>query len=126
MEIIKCRFHALAEADQERVIGRTKPDSVELEGEGMPADSHVSRTDLKQDGVAMKLYRRSAPIGSVDAHGLYFLGFACDPLRFEVILNSMFGASGAGAHDRLMEFSRATTGSFYFAPSENELQEFLA
>ena len=45
-------FHALAENEQERVIGRTKPDSIELQGDEMPPDSHVSRTDLKVDGVS--------------------------------------------------------------------------
>ncbi len=35
-------------------------------------DSHVSRTDVS----SAKIYRRSAPIGSVAEHGLYFLAFA--------------------------------------------------
>ncbi len=89
-------FGALAVAEQERVIGRTKPDSVELEGEAMPADSHVSRTDVTEDGVALKIYRRSAPFGLVGEHGLYFLAFSCDPARFDVLLASMFGATGDG------------------------------
>lgn len=114
-------FHALPVAEQERVIGRTKPDSVELEGEAMPADSHVSRTDVAQDGVALKIYRRSVPFGLVGEHGLYFLAFSCDPVRFEVLLARMFGASGDGAHDRLTEFSRPVTSSYWFAPSEESL-----
>ncbi len=59
-------------ADQERAIGRTKPDSIELEGDAMPPDSHVSRTDLKRDGEAVKIYRRSCPVGTVRDAGLYF------------------------------------------------------
>ena len=114
-------FHALPVAEQERVIGRTKPDSVELEGEAMPADSHVSRTDVTQDGVALKIYRRSAPFGTVGEHGLYFLAFSCDPARFDVLLARMFGASGDGVHDRLTEFSRPVTSSYWFAPSEESL-----
>lgn len=119
------KFCALPVDEQERVIGRTKPDSIELEGDAMPLDSHVSRTDLKRDGVALEIYRRSAPIGTLREHGLYFLAFACDPTRFEILLESMFGVSGDGVHDRLIEFSRATTGAFYFAPSREELRAAL-
>jgi putative iron-dependent peroxidase len=114
-------FHALTVAEQERVIGRTKPDSVELEGDAMPPDSHVSRTDVTQDGVALKIYRRSAPFGTVGTHGLYFLAFACDPLRFDVQLARMFGTAGDGLHDRLVEFSRPLTSSYWFAPSQESL-----
>lgn len=119
-------FSALPIEGQERVIGRTKPDSVELEGEAMPGDSHVSRTDLERDGVALKIYRRSAPFGTVGEHGLYFLAFACDPARVEEQLSSMFGCSGDGLHDRLLAFSTATTGAFYFAPSREDLEAALS
>ena len=122
-ELVK--FHALPVEEQERVIGRTKEDSVELEGDAMPPDSHVSRTDLTRDGVPMKIYRRSAPIGTVREHGLYFLAFACDPMRFEVLLESMFGGSGDGMHDRLTGYSTPTTGTFLFAPDRNALNAAL-
>jgi putative iron-dependent peroxidase len=114
-------FRALPIAEQERIIGRTKPDSIELEGEAMPADSHVSRTDVTKDGVALKIYRRSVPFGNVTEHGLYFLAFSRDPTRFDVLLARMFGASGDGVHDRLIEFSRPLTSSNWFAPSEESL-----
>lgn len=119
-------FHRLPVVEQERVIGRTKPDSEELKGDAMPRDSHVSRTDLKKGGVALELYRRSAPIGTVGEHGLYFLAFARDPERFQLLLESMLGASGDGVHDRLMDFSKATSGSLYFAPSQADLEAALA
>lgn len=115
------RFGALDVADQERVIGRTKPDSIELQGDAMPPDSHVSRTDAKVDGVAQKLYRRSFPYGSVAEHGLYFLAFACDLERFDVLLRRMYGVWHDGLSDRLTDFSRAVTGSYWFAPSLDSL-----
>ena len=111
-------FAALPVADQERVIGRTKPDSVELEGDAMPPDSHVARTDLS----AAKIYRRSAPFGSATEKGLYFLAFACDIGRFDLLLRSMYGADGDGVRDHLTFYSRAVTGSYWFAPSEEELE----
>ncbi len=116
-------FHALDQGAQERVIGRTKPDSVELEGDAMPPDSHVSRTDLKQDGEGVKIYRRSAPFAKMCEHGLYFQAFACALERFDLLLSSMFGTTGDGVHDRLIEFSQPTSGSYYFAPSQQDIEK---
>lgn len=118
-------FQALPVNMQEKIIGRTKQDSVELEGDAMPHDSHVSRADAKVDGVAMKIYRRSAPFGNVSEHGLYFLAFACDPYRFQIQLERMTGATEDGVHDKLMEYSKPVTGSYWFAPSIEDLQKML-
>ena len=117
------KFSALAVAAQEAVIGRTKADSIELEGDDMPPDSHVSRTDVEKDGVAMKVYRRSAPYATLAKHGLYFLAFARARERHQIQLERMFGVSGDGLHDRLIEYSRADTGSYLFAPGERALVE---
>lgn len=114
-------FNGLAVDDQQRVIGRTKPDSIELEGDAMPPWSHVSRTDVKVDGVAQKIYRRSAPYGTPSEHGLYFIAFARDIGRFQVQLERMFGVSGDGEYDHLIDYSRALTGSYWFAPSAPDL-----
>ena len=112
------KFKALDVATQEAVIGRTKADSIELEGDDMPPDSHVSRTDVEKDGIALKVYRRSAPYATLAKHGLYFLAFARARERHQIQLERMFGVSGDGLHDRLIEFSRADTGSYLFAPGE--------
>lgn len=87
-------FGALPVADQERVIGRTEADSIELTGNAMPPDSHVSRTDIKHGGEAVKIYRRSSPVGRVADAGLYFLAFSADPDRFRWLLESMYGLAG--------------------------------
>lgn len=114
-------FHALSQREQEDVIGRTKPDSIELDDARMPENSHVSRSDVKINGEAQKLYRRSVPYGGVLEHGLYFLAFSCDIQRFDHILASMFGVSGDGVHDHLTDFSTPVSGSYWFAPSAAEL-----
>ncbi len=119
-------FRAQPVAEQEWVIGRTKADSIELEGAAMPADSHVSRSDVSLDGVAQKIYRRSTPFGGVAEHGLYFLAFARELSRFDVQLRRMFGASEDGLRDRLTEFSKPVTGSYWFAPSEDALMRLGA
>ena len=115
-------FGALPVPDQERVFGRTKADSVELPGDAMPEDSHVSRTDLP----GTKIWRRSAPVGGVRDPGLFFLAFGADVERFQTLLSSMFGLTGDGRHDRMLKFSKPVTGSFYYASSTAELAAAFA
>lgn len=109
-------FNALPVADQERVIGRTKADSIELAGDAMPPNSHVSRTDIKRAGQAVKIYRRSAPVGGVRDPGLYFLAFSADWNRFRWLLDSMYGLADPGLRDRLLSYSKPISGSFFYAP----------
>ncbi len=119
-------FHALPVVEQERTIGRTKADSVELTGDAMPADSHVSRTDAVCGGVAQKIYRRSFPWGGAAEHGLYFLAFSCEASRLEFLLRRMFGATADGVRDRLTAFSKPVSGALWFAPSLEELDRLSA
>lgn len=110
-------WNALPVDEQEQIIGRTKPDSVEFEGDALADNSHVGRADVKVDGVTQKIYRRSFPYGTAGENGLYFVAFTHSPSRFEVILSRMFGVSGDGIHDRLIQFSTPQTGACWFAPS---------
>lgn len=123
------RFHALDAAEQERIIGRTKADSVELGGDVMPADSHVSRVGMEdENGQEIEVYRRSVPWGNSTEAGLVFVGFTDELVKLDNMVRSMFGVpvddgSGDGAaaseatHDRLTDFSVARTGNYFFAPS---------
>lgn len=115
------KFEAVSVPDQDRIIGRTKPDSIELEGDAKPPDSHVSRTDVKLDGTAMKIYRRSANFGGECEKGLYFIAFSCDPMRFDVLLQRMFGRWKDELHDQLVHYSSPVSGSYWFAPSQEDL-----
>ena len=112
--------------EQEGIVGRTKVDDIELEGAAMLDDSHVSRTDASEDGVALKVWRRSSPFGSVSEHGLYYVAFACDIHRFDVQLRRMYDLVGDGLHDRLIEFSEAVSGAYWYAPGAAELQKLAS
>lgn len=116
------KFEAIPEAEQEAVVGRTKYDDIELEGDAMPPNSHVSRTDVDVDGVAQKVYRRSAVIGTAATHGLYFISFACDLSRHDIQLRRMYGMTEDGLTDRMIEFSEAVTGSYFYVPSRAGLK----
>ena len=119
-------FLALPVREQERTIGRTKADSIELRGAAMPGDAHVRRTDAVRDGVAQTIYRRSFPYGGIAEHGLYFLAFSCEAARHEFLLRRMFGATEDGIRDRLTSFSKTLTGALWFAPSLEELERLSA
>lgn len=116
----QCPLH-----QQEQIVGRTKIEDIELEGDDMPSDSHVSRTDVKVDGKAMKIFRQSSPYGSATDNGLYFLSFSCELARFQIQLERMFGMTEDGLHDRLIEHSKALTSSYWFAPSIEDLNNLL-
>ena len=92
----------------------------------MPPNSHVSRTDLKVDGVAQKIWRRSMPYGTPARHGLYFFAFARAPSRIQVQLDSMYDVSGTGVYDQLLDYSQAISGAFWFAPAQGDLDDLLA
>lgn len=118
-------FNQLSIHEQQQVIGRTKSDNIELEGDDMPPTSHVSRTDVKINGVGQKIYRRSTPYGGADEHGLYFLAFACDVDRISIQLERMLGNTGDGYSDHLMKYSTALTGAYWFMPSQADLETLL-
>jgi putative iron-dependent peroxidase len=120
-------FGALPVADQERVIGRTKAESIELEGDAKPRTAHIARVEIEDEaGVELPIYRRSVPYGTVAEHGLYFVAFSADRTRFDTMLGRMFGTSGDGQHDRLTDFSRPVSGAYYFAPPMNLLADLPA
>lgn len=118
-------FNQLSVPEQEQVIGRTKVESIELRGAAMPPTSHVSRTDVKIDGVGQKIYRRSTPYGNAEDHGLYFIGIACDESRIRIQLERMLGNTDDGHSDALMRYSRATTGAYWFLPSKPDLEVLI-
>lgn len=116
-------FDALPEETQERVIGRTKADSVEFDDATMPADSHVSRTKVLQDGEELKIFRRNVPYGNVSEHGTLFIGFSADQSRMHRMLEQMAGIDG-GPRDALTRYSTPLTGAYYFVPAVQSLARF--
>ena len=109
-------WESLSDAEQERVIGRTKPASVELDDK--PADSHVASTDQDTFG---KIFRRNMPFGTVTDHGTMFVGFCADQRPLVAMLESMAGLT-SGARDALTRYTRPLTGAYYFIPSTEALR----
>ena len=112
------RFDALPEDEQERVFGRTKVDSVELDDDVRPANAHISRVVIEDDdGEEREIYRRSTPFGSAVEQGLNFVAFSNDLELYAEMLRRMYGLDDEGIVDRVTEFSTPTRAAFYFAPS---------
>ena len=109
-------WEALADGDQERVIGRRKADSVELDDK--PADSHVASTDQDTFG---KIFRRNMPYGTVTDHGTMFVGFCAQQEPLQKMLESMAGLDD-GTRDALTRYTRAVTGAYYFVPSTESIR----
>lgn len=110
------QWEALPVGQQERIMGRTKPDSIELENK--PSDSHVARTDQDEFG---KIFRRNMPYGNVEDHGTVFVGFSADQKRLSRMLDSMAGLI-TGTRDALTRFTQPLTGSYYFVPAVESLR----
>ena len=110
-------WEALSVADQERAIGRTKADSVELDDR--PTDSHVASTDQDRFG---KIFRRNMPYGTVTDHGTMFVGFSSTQRPLLTMLESMAGLAG-GVRDALTRYTRPLTGAYYFVPSTDALRD---
>ena len=55
--------------------------------------------------------------------GTLFIGCSADPGRIDTMLSRMFGTSGDGLIDHLINYSTAVTGSYYFVPRMDHLTE---
>lgn len=120
------KWTTLAIPAQEDVIGRRKADSEELPDELKPETSHAARSNLEVDGEELKIVRQSLPYGNTSEHGLFFIAYCRTPDIPEQMLARMMGTSGDGVYDRLMDFSRAVSGAYFFAPSVPMLRELAA
>lgn len=119
-------WRALSVEEQERVIGRTKLDDFELPDEVKPADSHVEvNTLIDPDGTERQILRGNMPFGSVreGVFGTYYIAYAATPSVTERMLTRMFLGTEEAAYDRILDFSVAHTGTSFFAPTVDFLDD---
>jgi putative iron-dependent peroxidase len=119
-------WNALSVEAQEMVIGRTKLSDIELDDADKPADSHVATTTIVDpDGTERQILRDNMPFGSIGRgeFGTYFIGYARSPSVTERMLERMFLGYPAASHDRILDFSTAVTGTLFYAPSSDFLQD---
>ncbi|MEU6719589.1 Dyp-type peroxidase [Nonomuraea sp. NPDC046802] len=111
---------------QEMVIGRRKLSDIELDDTVKPADSHVAMTTIVDpDGTEHQILRDNMPFGEVGRgeFGTYFIGYARTPAVTERMLERMFLGDPPARHDRILDFSTALTGTLFFVPSADFLDD---
>ena len=120
-------FNELSVADQERVFGRTKEDSVQLPDDQMPETSHVSRNTIHDsDGNERHIYRRNTQFAKATEAGSLFIGCAAETDRIDIMLDRMFGVGADGnVIDSFLHYSTPVTGAYYWAPAMQSLEAVL-
>jgi porphyrinogen peroxidase len=119
-------WDALPVEEQERAIGRTKLSDIEFSDELKPANSHVAlNTIVDETGEEHQIMRFNMPFGRVGAgeFGTYFIGYARTPDVIEQMLTNMFIGKPPGNSDRILDFSTALTGSLFFVPAIDFLDD---
>ncbi|MFZ0016096.1 MAG: Dyp-type peroxidase [Acetobacteraceae bacterium] len=117
-------WNTLPIEQQEKIIGRTKLSDIELDDAVKPTSAHNALTTIMEDGKQLEIVRDNMPFGDVGKgeFGTYFIGYARSPHRIEQMLENMFVGQPPGNYDRLLDFSRAITGTLFFVPSATFLE----
>ena len=119
-------WNALTTEEQERVIGRHKLSDIEIPYELKAPDSHVALNTIEDaDGNERKILRSNMPFGSPGSQefGTYYIGYAASLSVTEQMLQNMFIGDPPGNTDRILDFSTAITGTQFFAPSADFLDD---
>jgi porphyrinogen peroxidase len=119
-------WNALPVEEQERVIGRTKMSDIELPDDVKPSNSHVAEnTIIGPDGTQRQIVRENMPFGTVGRgeFGTYFIGYSATPAITEQMLENMFIGNPPGNTDRVLDFSTAVTGTLFFVPTIDFLDD---
>ncbi len=117
-------WNGLSVEAQEEAIGRRKLSNIELSDDAKPSNSHVAlNTIFDPDGTQRQILRDNMAFGTIGQgeFGTYFIGYAATPTVIERMLENMFIGNPPGNHDRVLDFSRAVTGSLFFVPTADFL-----
>lgn len=109
---------------QERIVGRAKLSNVELDDAVKPTYAHNALTTIEENGKQLEIVRDNMPFGDAGKgeFGTYFIGYARSPQRIEQMLTNMFVGRPPGNYDRLLDYSKAITGTLFFVPTATFLE----
>ena len=116
-------WEAVPVEEQENIIGRHKLSDIEQRDADKKPYAHNVLTNIEENGEQLQIVRDNMPFGEVGKgeFGTYFIGYARSPQRIERMLENMFVGNPPGTYDRLLDFSRAVTGSLFFVPTADFL-----
>ena len=109
--------------EQEKIIGRSKADDIEMSDDVKPSNSHSALANVGDD---KKIVRDNMPFGNISTNemGTYFISYASTFSTVFEMLTRMFVGEPKGNYDRILDFSTAKTGSLFFVPSLDLLDSF--
>ncbi len=109
---------------QEKIIGRTKLDNIELDDDAWAQKTHKTlATIVDEQGVEHDILRDNMPFGrpGQQEFGTYFIGNSRRLWVTEKMLQRLFIGEPVGKYDKLLDFSTAQTGCTFFAPTRSML-----
>ena len=118
-------WDALSTEEQERAIGRTKLNDIEIPDEDKAPNSHLALNVITgPDGEEQQIMRFNMPFGRVGQaeFGTYYIAYARTSALIELMLSNMFIGDPPGNTDRILDFSTALTGTLFFVPSGDLLE----
>jgi len=68
----------------------------------------------------MKIFRQSLPHGNLTENGLFFISYASDCKKYDVMLQNMVNAK-----EGLMRYTKCVTGNYFYAPSKQEVANLV-
>jgi len=115
-------FNALSLPEQEAVFGRHKASDVEMPDDVKPKNSHSAVANIGDD---FKIIRDNMPFGNMGNNemGTYFIAYASTFSTVKRMLDKMFIGEPEGNYDRLLDFSTAKTGTLFFVPTLDMLDD---
>jgi putative iron-dependent peroxidase len=116
-------FEELSVEEQEKVFGRYKSNDIEMPDNIKPSNSHIALANV---GDEFKIIRDNLPFGNISTNemGTYFIAYASTFSTVKKMLNNMFIGSPKGNYDRLLDFSTPKTGTLFFVPTYDMLDDF--
>lgn len=120
-------WKGLSTEEQEKVMGRSKENDIEMSDDVKPANSHIALANIEgENGEELKIVRDNMPFGnpSTNEFGTYFIAYASTFTTVKKMLTNMFIGDPIGNYDRILDFSTAETGTLFFAPTRDMLDDF--
>lgn len=116
-------FEELSTEEQEKVFGRYKLNDIEMPDNIKPSNSHIALANV---GDEFKIIRDNMPFGNISTNemGTYFIAYASTFSTVKKMLNNMFIGSPKGNYDKLLDFSTPKTGTLFFVPTLDMLDDF--
>ncbi len=98
-------WNKLSTEEQEKIIGRTKLNDIELDDKTKPSYAHNALNKVVINGREIKILRDNMPFGNVGQKefGTYFIGYSRSPGTIEEMLHNMFVGKPQGNYDRILD-----------------------